>query len=285
MLPEHAPVEKSEENPGQGESGNAQASVEGESLTEGASQTKGEPTVVEGLFDGMTAEQLHKSYKSLQGEYSTTKDSVKDFQEKLSQFDRFGGVEQVTNYLDTLIQNPRFHEFVKAEQAANMLGVQPGDIDEDTQRALEVVRTQAEQIAEQRIREELERDVLPIVNQYKEAQLEANFAKMDETYGEGWRDLRSEMEQLAVNLPEKVQDNPTFEDISGLYMVALNKSGKMTEYAKRLYEAELEKAKLQSTNKPSPGSAGTGAKSPAKSFGEAAQRAMEQLGLTDADLR
>lgn len=283
MLPEHAPVEKSEENPGQGESGNAQASVEGESLTEGASQTKGEPTVVEGLFDGMTAEQLHKSYKSLQGEYSTTKDSLKGFQEQLGQFDRFGGVEQVANYLDTLISNPRFHEFVKAEQAASTLGVQPGDIDEDTQRALEAVRAEATQIAEQKIRAELERDVFPYINQYKEAQLEANFSAMDEKYGEDWRDLRSEMEQLAASLPEKVQDNPSFDDIESLYMVALNRSGKMMEYGKKLYEADLKKAKSQSTIKPSPGSAGTGAKGRVRNFLEAAQRAEEAVGTSNWD--
>ena len=280
--PVEAPIEANVEAPVQGESESANASAAGESQVE-PTQTDREPNAVEGLFDGMTAGQLHESNKSLQGEFTKNQQALKDAEGQLGLLSQYGEPQEVADYLQTLLGDPQFHEYVKGRSEANMLGVQPEDVDDESRKAMDVVERMATNIADQRIKAVMEKEVTPYIDQYKGKLLEANFTTMDNKY-EGWRDMQEDMKELAKNLPDGVQDNPSFQDIEGLYMVALNRSGKMNEYAKGIYEKSLTEAKNKSTNKPSPGSAGAGGQAPAKTFAEAAARAQSQLGLSDTDL-
>ena len=59
---------------------------------------------------------------------------------------------------------------------------------------------------------------------------------MDTKYGAEWRDMQNEMLGLAKRLPTETQDNPSFEDINDLYILALSRSGKLDEMAVRRYE-------------------------------------------------
>ena len=73
---------------------------------------------------------------------------------------------------------------------------------------------------------------------------------MDTKYGAEWRDMQNEMLSLAKRLPTETQDNPSFEDINDLYILALSRSGKLDDMAVARYEKTLREQKAKSQEKP-----------------------------------
>lgn len=217
-------------------SGEAQASTDtGESATD-TPDAKGESTA-ESLFDGMTAEQLHKSYKSMQGEYTKLNTSMKNLE-------AYGSPEQIAQWAGYLQNNPRFAEWVKQEQARSAGFTE--DMDEDQQKAFNVVRNLTKQEVEAAINEIRQKEITPLTEKYKNQVLDNHFSAMDKKY-EGWRDMKDLMGDLSENLSQQVQDNPEFEDVEDLYFKALRKSGKFDAYAAKLHEKKLKEKKKQST--------------------------------------
>lgn len=218
----------------QGSTETAGESVEGEA--------KGEPSG-EGLFDGMTPEKLHKSYKSIQKEYTKA-------QETLKRLEKYGGPDQLAQWADYLSSSNEFAEWVKSQQNRNVLGTP--EVDEEQQKALDAVRKIAESIVDQRVKDLYQKEVAPLSETYKQQMLQSHFTNMDKTYGEDWHELRDVMSELSEQLPQKVQDQPTYEDIEDLYFKALRKTGKMQTYAKKMYEKELSAKKAKSVERPAP---------------------------------
>ena len=220
-------------------SGEAQASATtGESVndTPGAN---GESTA-ESLFDGMTAAQLHKSYKSIQGEYTKVNEGMK----MLSQY---GTPEQISQWAGYLQNNPRFADWVKQEQGRNAMGINEGELDEDQQKAMNVVQNIVQQTVEVRLRELEKQKIEPLANKYKDDTLDRIWGDMDKKYGDGWRDFQEAMGDLSEDLPDKIHDNPSFKNIEALYFQALAEAGKLDAYAAKKYETNLKEKKSKST--------------------------------------
>lgn len=236
MFDEETTVDNSVDQQSESLSGEAQASTPtGESVTD-TPDTNGEPTS-EGLFDGMTGEQLHKSYKSMQGEYTKQRESMKNLE-------AFGSPEQISQWAGYLQNNPRFADWVKTEQARSAGYAE--DMDEDQQKAFDVVRNLTKQEVDARISEIRKNEIAPLTEKYKNQVLDGHFSSMDGKY-EGWRDMKDMMGDLSESLSQQVQDNPEFEDVEDLYFKALRKSGKFDAYAAKIHENKLKEKKKQST--------------------------------------
>jgi len=220
-------------------SGEAQASATtGESETH-TPDTNGESTA-ESLFDGMTAAQLHKSYKSIQGEYTKVNEGMK----MLSQY---GTPEQIGQWAGYLQNNPRFADWVKQEQGRNAMGINEGELDEDQQKAMNVVQNIVQQTVDTRLKELHKQEIEPLADKYKEDSLDKIWGKMDEKYGIEWRDLKDDMGDLSEDLPSKVADNPSLKNVEALYFQALAEAGKLDAYAAKKYEASLKEKQKKST--------------------------------------
>lgn len=214
-------------------------------------------------------------YKTLQTDYGKRNESFKELEGKLSSLDSYGGLEQMQQWASYLNNNESFAEWVKQEQTKerdNHLGLDNEDLDDDTRRALDLVRKEAEYIADQRIKEAMQNQVDPLVAENKERSLQMNMDKMDETYDD-WREVQDEMSELAAKLPPELQDNPTFETLDDLYWKAMRTSGKMETFAAKQYEKRLESRKATSTEKPS--SVGKGSSKKAMTMAEAFAMAKE----------
>jgi len=250
------------------EDGQAQASETESGEAGEKASAKGEPGA-EGLFDGMDAPTLHKSYKNLQREYSRIQNDV------VKKFEAYGGTEQVLQWTAYLANNPEFAKWVTAQKTKNEIGIDESTLDESTKSALDTVR----KIAKSVVAEEVGRvwqDIEPISELQKQESLARHFEDMDDKYGDAWHEMRDLMSELSEDLPQKAQDRPRFEDVEDLYFKALRKSGKMDAYAAKQYEKKLTEKKSKSTTKPS--SAGESMPLAAKSIAEAFALAKQQQG-------
>ena len=243
----------------QGSTENQGESVEGE--------PNGEPSG-EGLFDGMKPEQLHKSYKSLQSQYTKV-------QESLKKLEKYGGPDQLIGWADFLSNSQEFAQWVQSQQNKNILGTP--EVDEEQQKALDAVRRIAESIVDQRVKDLYQKEVAPLSETYKQQMLQSHFEGMDKTYGADWHEMRDVMSELSEELPQNVQDNPSYEDIEDLYFKALRKTGKIQTYAKKMYEKELSAKKAKAVDRPS--SAPQAGSKPATSIQEAFEMAKRTLNL------
>lgn len=249
-------------------SGEPQGSTEvaGESAPSASDEkgTKG----TEGLFDGMDAPTLHKSYKSLQSQYTK-------MNEEFKKLERFGGPSQMAQWAEYLQNNPRFAEWVQKEQAAKTTGLNEDEMDETTKKAYDTVKKIADSTADQKVRAILQNEIAPLAESYKQQLLSSHFKTMDEKYGADWNEMRDVMSELSADLPAKVQNRPTFEDIEGLYARALVKTGKFSSYAAKQYQKTLNEKKAKSSDKPASAtpSAPKQYKSIAEAFADAKRQA------------
>lgn len=213
--------------------------------SEGKATSKGEPGA-EGLFDGMDGATLHKSYKSIQSEYTKA-------QEMLKKSQKYGGVDQLVQWADYLAENQDFAKWVQEQQNRKLLGAKGDEaIDEDQQKALDTVRKIAQAEAERNRQELYKSEIAPIAEAYKQQMLEKHFTDMDAKHGKDWNEVRDVMAELSDELPKSVQDRPTFDVIEDLYFKALRKTGKLEAYAERVYAKKLAEKKAKATTKPAP---------------------------------
>jgi hypothetical protein len=245
--------------------GEAKASLKGEGEPGNKTTAKGEPGA-EGLFDGMDAPTLHKSYKNIQREYSKVMNDV------VKKFEAYGGAEQVLQWAAYLQNNPEFAQFVANQRNKTALGIDESKLDDSTREALSTVRKIAKAVAEEEVSK-----ISPRIAEVSEAQKKelilTHMDTMDDKYGDDWHEMRELMSELSEGLPAKAQDNPTFDDFEDLYFKALRKSNKMEAYAAKQYESKLKTKQKQSTGKPQ--ASGESAPSTAKSMMEAYLAAKE----------
>jgi hypothetical protein len=208
--------------------------------------SEGEPSG-EGLFDGQTGEQLHKSFKELQTEFGKRNEADKELRAK---FEKFGGVEQLLESAEFLNNNERFAEFIKSERQRDAYGFESSEMDDDKKSAIGLVETIATRIAEEKVQEILGSQIEPLTNAQREASIEKSFGSMDEKYGSDWRELQDAMIELSDGLDPKAQSNPSFENIEDLYFKALRQSGKFDDYAAKTHQKRLEAMKKKATDKP-----------------------------------
>lgn len=230
---------------------------ESEKKASGEKRTEGEA----GLFDGMDAPTLHKSYKELQKEYSRIQNEI------VKKFEPFGGPEQVLQWTNYLANNPDFAQWVTQQKTKSALGIDENQLDDQSKAALETVRKIARQVVADEVGKIRSQDIAPISEAHKQQLLESHFVKMGDKYGDDWHEMRDIMSELSEDLPESIQDRPKFEDIEDLYFKALRKTGKLNSYAEKLHKQKLTEKKSKATDKPT--SASESAPRPSKSIAEA----------------
>ena len=245
------------EGTGAGQSGTEGQS--GESLEGGTAQAGGESGGSVGqaggesgsapeLPDGITAESLaelgyipDKDYKSLQSEFSKKTDEYKSGQ---GRFDKFGGQDQVMQWIEYLDGNPQFADWVKGQQEEKLYGQSADSFDDDTRAAMELV----EKIVDDRIGSAMQSQVQPLADSYKSRLLAESFKTMDGKFPD-WRQVEGTMESLSHGLSAEVADNPSVGDLEALYFRALAEEGKLVDFGKREYERTLEALKNSNTDK------------------------------------
>jgi hypothetical protein len=206
----------------------------------GTSSANREPEV--GLFDGMDAPTLHKSYKSLQGQFTKVNEQIKELE-------KYGGPSQMKQWAEYLSNNPNFAEWVKAEQAKNVLGVNEDEMTEEQIRAMGLVRKMASIESKNQIERMVAEKILPLSEAYKNQLLNSHFKVMDEKYGKDWVEFKDVMSELSEELPDSKKDNPTVEDVEDLLFKAMRKSGKMEAFQAKQYERKLAAKSKKSTGR------------------------------------
>lgn len=214
--------------------------ADGESIT----ATNGEPTTPEGLFDGMTGEQLHSSYKSLQGELGKRTESYNDLE---GQLNKYGGADQLFQWAEYLDKSPEFAQWYQDQQQAQTLGTSVDDLDDDTKQAIELV----ERMSKVQIDKAMQEQVAPLQNAYKESIFQQNIETMTEKYGDRFDSMRDKMAEIAKDMPMEMQDNPTADTLDDLFWKAMRVSGEMDNYAAEQYAKKLESKKSMSMDSPS----------------------------------
>jgi hypothetical protein len=213
--------------------------AEGESIT----ATNSEPTAEEGLFDGMTAEQLHNSYKSLQGELGKRTESFNDLEGQLS---KYGGADQLLQWAEFLDGSKEFADWYQNQQQAQTLGTSLDDLDDDTKQAIELVQ----RMSKSEIDKAMQEQVAPLQNAYKEQIFQTNIDAMTEKYGDRFDKMRDTMAEIAADMPMEMQDNPTVDTLDDLFWKAMRVSGEMDNYAAEQYQKKLESKKSMSMDAP-----------------------------------
>jgi hypothetical protein len=239
---------------GSGDGGEAKASAEvkGESEVKGSDEKGTQGT--EGLFDGMDAPTLHKSYKKLQGEYSRVQNEI------VKKFEPFGGPEQVLQWTEYLANNPDFAQWVAQQKSKTVLGVDESQLDDQTKSALKAVREIAKSVVDEEVGRIRRTEIAPLNEAAKQQLIGSHFDTMDKQYGAEWHEMRDLMSELSENLPQETQDRPTFDDVEDLYFKALRKSGKLESYAAKKLQKTIAEKKGKATDKPT----GAGESKPAK---------------------
>jgi hypothetical protein len=225
------------------------------------------------LYDGMTGDKLHESYKSVQGEYTKTNQRLKELEGK---FDTWGGVDKLLETADYLSNNPRFSEFIAQEKMRNQYGFDESQMDDEQKKAMDIVKKIATETNQATAQELYKKHIEPLENTLKDQTLEAHFSAMDEKHSD-WRDVQDIMVELSDGLDESITDNPSFKDIETLYYRALVESGKIDDYAANLYQKKLEEKKNKDTGQP-PGGQGERGKVKASSMLEAYNLAKQEHG-------
>jgi hypothetical protein len=208
----------------------------------------------------MDAPTLHKSYKSLQAQYTKINEGFK-------KLERFGGPDQIAQWADYLSNNPRFAEWVQKEQMQKTTGIDESEMDEQTKKAYETVRKIADSATDAKVRQILQNDIAPLAEAHKQLILEKHFSTMDEKYGKDWNEMRDTMSELSEELPQRAQVNPTIDDIEDLYFKALRKTGKMESFMTKQSQRKIAVKKAMATEKP--GSPAPSAPKQYKSIAEA----------------
>lgn len=255
---------------------------------EGTEGTQGQPQTIDSQPEGQpaggepsgepTPEQVLADYKELQSEYSKVTDSNKNYkgvEEKLAQF---GGADKVLEWANFLATDKGFATFIQERQKQNLIGgVDTADMDDETKKALDIVQKVAGGVVDQRVAELTRTKLDPLANSYKEGLIEKHFETMDKKYPE-WREFKNSMSELSDGMPDKIADNPTYENIEDLYWKAVRKSGKMDDVMAKTYQQKLEKKKAQTIEKPS-GAIPTGSHKEKMTMDEAYAQAKKDLGL------
>ena len=219
----------------------------------------------------MDATTLHKSYKSLQAQYTKINEGFK-------KLERFGGPDQIAQWADYLSSNPRFAEWVQKEQIQKTTGLDESEMDDATKKAYETVRKIADSATDAKVRQILQNDIAPLAEAHKQLILEKHFSTMDDKYGKDWNEMRDVMSELSEDLSQRAQNNPTIDDIEDLYFKALRKSGKFDAFAAKQYQKKLTDKKARSTDKP--GSPAPSAPKQYKSIAEAFADAKRQHNMS-----
>jgi len=244
-------------------SGEPQGSADADGEAGKGSASAGKEPAGAGLFDGMTPEQLHKSYKHLQAEFTKEKGVSK-------KFEAYGGADQVLQWTQYLINNPDFANWITSQKTKNALGIDESTLDDQSKAALDAVRKIAKSVVQDEVNR-VRKEMAPISEAQSAALLETHFAKMDKEYGEDWHEMRDLMSELSENLPEHTLSNPKFEDVEDLYFKALRKTGKLEAYAEKKLQKKMDNKKGKSTDKP--GATGETAPKRANSIKEAFEQA------------
>ena len=90
--------------------------------SESPAESNGEPTG-EGLFDGMTPEQLYESKKSLQSEYTKNIETTKALEGQLAQY---GGWEQIQQWLTFMNTDEGMQKYIQNRQQEHVFGQATG---------------------------------------------------------------------------------------------------------------------------------------------------------------
>ena len=184
--------------------------------------------------------EAQKHFKTLQTKLTKR---TEGYNKLKSDLDTFGGPEQVVQWLNYLANNPDFAKWVEEQKGRETLGVKDDDgLDDETKKAMEIVRKLA--------REEAERMVSPITEAQSRAHISDVMGQMDKKYP-GWQEFKEQMGELAESFPESVQSKPSLRDMETLYFMALNETGKMDDYAAKVYEKKLKSVKDKTITKPS----------------------------------
>jgi hypothetical protein len=224
----------------------------------------------EGLFDGMDAPTLHKSYKSLQSEFTKVNTAIK-------KLERFGGADSMAQWAEYLQNNPRFKEWVEREQMSKTTGLNEEEMDDTTRKAYETVKKIADSSTDMRVRQILQNEIAPLQENLKKQLLDTHFKSMDEKYGPDWQELRDKMSEMSADLPDRIKNKPTLGDIEDLYFKALRETGKFDAYAAKIYQKQLSAKQKKATDKP--GSAIPSAPKQYKNIAEAFADAKRQHNM------
>lgn len=205
---------------------------------------KSEPTSDTGLFDGMTGNQLHKSYKELQSKFTTTNQSLIDLNKN---FDAYGGADSILEAVQALSNNPDFPAWYKDQQSKtefDELGLDSSD--PKIKEAVEIV----EKLVGRKFQDRYNAEIKPLVDSQKQDLISKNTKAMDVKFGEDWRELHNTMAELSDKLPPAIQDNPSLENLEDLFWKAARESGRMDEMMKKVYQKSLESKKSSATTTP-----------------------------------
>ena len=222
-------------------------------------------------------EKSQNQYKEIQSLSDKRYNELQTAQGTMSQFEKFGGPEQLLQWAEYLNNNPRFNEFIQSEQRSKY-GIDTTNMDQKQSEAIKTVETIARQIASEEVAQIRKNEVDPLVQRNQQAHVQGLFGQMDTEFPE-WRDVQDQMEELSENLSPEKQANPTLKDIKMLYYSALDESGKFQDFQAQQYQKVLE-GKKNNASDPPPTNYGSADVGPVNSLLEAFQKSKQQHGVT-----
>jgi len=190
--------------------------------------------------------QKTKAYNELRKLVSEQGEKLKAMESRSKRFEAFGGEDSLLQQANALIADPAFKEFMERRQAQSEYGIDPNTIqDPEAKAAIKLVQN----IVNSAIEKRYATDVAPLQQQAKKAAFQETFSQMDNKYGNEWHSMKNVMAEIAGTLPKEFQENPSFDNLESLYFVALQRSGKMEEYAGKYYQKTLEAKKAKAMPK------------------------------------
>lgn len=217
------------------------------------------------LFSDLDA--AERDYKALQRVYTQATQALREIGDLRT-------LKQEREFLSQLRNDPEFLTWAQAK----LDKARTGSDDPDTQKALQIVREEAERIAEEMV----SRRLAPLEAHAIAQRSHAIDARMEHEHGPDWRDANERM--LAILsagkqrgwFPESVESNFDFDFVNNLYLMAVAQDPKWV--AKR-HERTVTGKKEKATSA-EPGTPGQMESTPkVKTMEDAARLARKQLGL------
>lgn len=224
-----------------------------------------------------------EQYKEMERYVSKTRDELSDLKSSQGVIEgalaKYGGLEKALQLVDFVSSDPDFKKLIETKSRGQS-AIDESAMSPDAKEAMKIVRDVAKEVVSAEINQ-LRRDTIdPHLKAVNDRNLDVLATQMTDKFGDDWLEYADEMQGLAENLSVTKRNNLDLEDIEGLYIVALNRAGKLDKFStikkqvkdKKKIEKSTPRTRTTSvdTNKP---------EGKPRDIFEAAQRAAKKHGI------
>lgn len=224
-----------------------------------------------------------EQYKSMERYISKTRDELSDLKSSSSAIEgalaKYGGLDKALQLVDYVSSDPDFKQLIE-KKSRGVSSVDESTMSPESKEAMQIVRDVAKEVVAAEIRQLKQNTIDPHFKAVNDRNLDVLATEMTSKFGDNWLEYADDMQLLAEDLSDSKRNDLKFDDLENLYIMALNRAGKLDEFSTTKKQVK-EKKKIE---KSTPRARSTNVESnkpegKPKDLFEAAQRAAKKHGI------